>query len=346
MYSVNSLSKAKQSKAKQSKAKQSKAKRELRALNNNSFKTFLTTLLSLTLLFSISCSNEGTTGGGDTGDNYNYNYFSVSEDWNNSKDITVISRTSSSSVYSAGTVGFSVYGATDYTISIESVTMGSGGSLTLDVSDFIYSQSTKDLRLSTSGLTKFQNASSGLTEKQKYQYTITFKIATSSESKNVDVNVNLIKAKVITKAEVEAMMKKITTEKAAGSSPTGVVSIYGGGNYANFNFSSFTIGSGVPNFKSTVESSTDIAGKSYSAANSSATIGGLSTSGIQKIADYRTLFGYSSIDWNKQVISGKKCTFYFIFKVPSGCALESSIQHIATTGLTIELTLANGSWTK
>ena len=223
--------------------------------------------------------------------------------------------------------------------------MGSGGSLTLDVSDFIYSQSTKDLRLSTSGLTKFQNASSGLTEKQKYQYTITFKIATSSESKNVDVNVNLIKAKVITKAEVEAMMKKITTEKAAGSSPTGVVSIYGGGNYANFNFSSFTIGSGVPNFKSTVEPSTDIAGKSYSAANSSATIGGLSTSGIQKIADYRTLFGYSSI-WDKQVISGKKCTFYFIFKVPSGCALESSIQHIATTGLTIELTLANGSWTK
>ena len=297
------------------------------------------------MLFSISCSNEGTTGGGDTGDNYNY--FSVSEDWNNSKDITVISQTSSSSVYSAGTVGFSVYGATDYTISIESVTMGSGGSLTLDVSDFIYSQSTKDLRLSTSGLTKFQNASSGLTEKQKYQYTITFKIATSSESKNVDVNVNLIKAKVITKAEVEAMMKKITTDKGLmGSSSAGVVSIYGGGNYANFDFSSFTIGSGTPNFKSTVVSSTDAAGKSYSAANSSATIGGLSTSGIQKIADYRTLFGYSSIDWSKQVISGKKCTFYFIFKVPSGCALESSIQHIATTGLTIELTLANGSWTK
>ena len=52
------------SKAKQSKAKQSKAKRELRALTNNYFKTFLITLLSLTLLFSISCSNKGTTGGG------------------------------------------------------------------------------------------------------------------------------------------------------------------------------------------------------------------------------------------------------------------------------------------
>ena len=33
------------------------------SLINNHFKTFLISLLSLTLLFSISCSNEGTTGG-------------------------------------------------------------------------------------------------------------------------------------------------------------------------------------------------------------------------------------------------------------------------------------------
>ena len=339
MYSVNSLSKAKQSKA-----KQSKAKRELRSLSNNSFKTFLITLLSLTLLFSISCSNEGTTGGGDTGDNYNY--FSVSEDWNNSKDITLISQTSSSSVYSAGTVGFSVYGATDYTISIESVTMGSGGSLTLDVSDFIYSQSTKDLRLSTSGLTKFQNASSGLTEKQKYQYTITFKIATSSESKNVDVNVNLIKAKVITKAEVESMMKKIKAKSGVSSVSEGIVSLNGsGGKEVKFEFNNFSISSGIPNFKKTVSASSatgDVAGATYRTDNSAAII----KMGIDEITDYKTLFEYSSINWDKQVISGKKCTFYFIFKVPSGCALESSIQHIATTGLTIELTLNNASWIK
>ena len=262
---------------------------------------------------------------------------------NNSKDITLISQTPSSSVYSAGTVGFSVYGATDYTISIESVTMGSGGSLTLDVSDFIYSQSTKDLRLSTSGLTKFQNASSGLTEKQKYQYTITFKIATSSESKNVDVNVNLIKAKVITKAEVEAMMKKIKAYGGALTVSEGQVSLNGtGGKEVKFTtFGNFSISSGVPNFKSTASSGDD-AGTTYSALNGSAII----ESGIRKITDYKTLFEYSSINWDKQVISSKKCTFYFIFKVPSGCALESSIQHIATTGLTIELTLANGSWTK
>ena len=52
MYSVNFLSKAKQSKAKQSKAKQSVNC----ALNQQFyFKTFLITLLSFLLLFSISC---------------------------------------------------------------------------------------------------------------------------------------------------------------------------------------------------------------------------------------------------------------------------------------------------
>ena len=37
------------------------------SLINNHFKTFLITSLSLTLLFLISCSNEGTTGGGTGG---------------------------------------------------------------------------------------------------------------------------------------------------------------------------------------------------------------------------------------------------------------------------------------
>ena len=36
-------------------------------MTDNSFKTFLITLLSLTLLFLASCSNEGTTGGGGGG---------------------------------------------------------------------------------------------------------------------------------------------------------------------------------------------------------------------------------------------------------------------------------------
>ena len=57
MYSVNFLSKAKQSKAKQSKAKQSVNC----ALNQQFyFKTFLITLLSFLLLFSISCKKNPT----------------------------------------------------------------------------------------------------------------------------------------------------------------------------------------------------------------------------------------------------------------------------------------------
>ncbi|WP_432632026.1 hypothetical protein [Brachyspira sp.] len=44
--------------------KRNETKGLLLSLINNHFKTFLITLLSLTLLFSISCSNEGTTGGG------------------------------------------------------------------------------------------------------------------------------------------------------------------------------------------------------------------------------------------------------------------------------------------
>ena len=124
------------------------------------------------MLFSVSCSNEGTTGGGDTGNNddtgNNFNYFTVSENWNNSKDITLISETSSSKVYSAGTVGFTVTGASDYTISIESVAqMSVSLPLALGTSDFSYNQSSKDLRLSSSGLSKFQTAKDKFTETQK-----------------------------------------------------------------------------------------------------------------------------------------------------------------------------------
>ena len=296
------------------------------------------------MLFSVSCSNEGTTGGGDTGDNYNYNYFSVSEDWNNSKDKTVISQNSSSSVYSAGTVGFSVYGATDYTISIESVTMGSGGSLTLDVSDFIYSQSTKDLRLSSSGLTKFQNASSGLTEKQKYQYTITFKIATSSESKNINVIVNLIKAKLVTKTEIENIMKSVNYKEGGlllGGTPNAGDIIIGDGTATKFSFANATFSSSNPNFKSTGETTS----LSQSASTIKASSKAFSVAyAIANTSLFKEYFGSSvfDIDYDSTLptISGKDCTFTLKFKkLNSGYALSSEVSRLTTSGLTIKLTL-------
>ena len=54
----------KRNETKRNETKRNETKGLLLSLIYNHFKTFLITLLSLTLLFSISCSNEGTTGGG------------------------------------------------------------------------------------------------------------------------------------------------------------------------------------------------------------------------------------------------------------------------------------------
>ena len=56
------------------------------SLINNHFKTFLISLLSLTLLFSISCSNEDSTGGGGVGP-INTTY---AGDWYDSSDDTKV----------------------------------------------------------------------------------------------------------------------------------------------------------------------------------------------------------------------------------------------------------------
>ena len=345
MYSVNLLSKAKQSKAKQSKAKQSKAKqskakRELYALNNNSFKIFLTTLLSLILLFSISCSNEGTTGG----DGGNYNYFSVSEEWSNTNDIVLTSIN-----YSAGYIGFNVYGSTSYSVSIESVANNSGSSLALEPSDFSYDESTKKLTLSYYGLTKFQNASSSLTARQKYQYTITFKFTdyASEDTKNLDVNVNLIKAEVITKTQIENMMKAVKYKEdglfLGGTPNTGEI-IIGDGAATKFSFANETFSSSNPNFKSTGTTSSLSSSSTASTVKASGRKFSLAYA-IRETTLFKTYFGsWLDIDYDSTpptISSGNKdCTFTLKFKkLQSGYALSSEVAHLMTSGLTIRLTL-------
>ena len=309
------------------------------ALNRQfSFKTFLITLLSLTLLFSISCSNEGTTGG-DTG---NYNYFSVSESWNNTNDIVLTSIN-----YSAGYVGFNVYGSTSYSVSIESVANNSGSSLALEPSDFSYDESTKKLTLSYSGLTKFQTASSSLTARQKYQYTITFKFTDyiSEDTKNLDVNVNLIKAEVITKTQIENMMKAVKYKEGGlllgGTASDGEI-IVGDGAATKFSFASATFTSSTPNFKSTGTTS------SLSSTASTVKASGRKFSLAYAIGEttlFKTYFGsWYDIDYDSippSISSGNKdCTFTIKFKkLQSGYALSSEVSHLITTGLTIRLTL-------
>ena len=222
--------------------------------------------------------------------------------------------------------------------------MGSGGSLTLDVSDFIYSQSTKDLRLSTSGLTKFQNASSGLTEKQKYQYTITFKIATSSESKNVNVIVNLIKAKVVTKTEIETIMKTVKRKSdwlISGTPNAGEIIIAGtssSDNTVKFSFASANFSPSSPNFSSTGTTTTSSQSVSISKSKAAETLKDAINDNSEFGKYFSNFLGVESSA--TPTISGKDCTFTLKFKtLKSGHALSIEVAHLTTTGLTIKLTL-------
>ena len=319
----------------------------MRSLTNNSFKTFLIALLSLTLLFSISCSNEGTTGG-DTGNNgntgNNFNYFAVSEALNNSKDITLISETSSSKVHSSGTVGFTVTGASDYTISIESVAqMSASLPLDLGTSDFSYNQSSKDLKLSSSGLSKFQTAKDKFTETQKYAYRITFKIATSSESKNVDVNINLIKAKVVTETEIATIMKTVKQKSSTSISDTpsaGEIIIADSANKdtVKFSFASANFSSSSPNFSSTGTTTTSSASVSISKSKAAETLEYAINDNSEFGKYFSKFLGVESS--TTPSVSGKDCTFTLKFKtLKSGNVLSSKVAHLTTTGLTIKLTL-------
>lgn len=287
-----------------------------------SFKTFLITLLALTLLFSISCSNEDTTGGGGGS-------ISVYKEANNSYDITVVS--SSSSVYSAGTVGFSVSGASDYDVSIQSVDSGSNP-LTLDASDFSYTKSTKELTLSSSGITKFKSAT--LTETTAYQYTITFKFADSSDANKeatANVTINLYKAQVITKTEIEAMINSMKTVRVDDSSYN---------NEAQFTFSSETFLASAPNFKSNNLSSM-VKNIKFSKSSGRIQMG----AAIRETSNYKTYFSGLNMYHKEPLAEGVNCTFYFRFTLKGGYALSSEVAHITGDGLSIQLKLSSGqSW--
>ena len=307
----------------------------MRSLTNNSFKTFLITLLSLTLLFSISCSNEDTTGGGNT-------FSDIREGYNNTNTITVISQTSSS-VYSAGTIEFFVYGVSDYNVSIESVNNGSNP-LALEPSDFSYDKSSKKLTLSSSGLTKFQSSSASLTAKQKYQYTITFKFETSSDSKIFDVNVNLIKAEVITKTEIEAMIKSMGTINIPATNMADETK------KANFDFSASTFSPNVPNFNAKIGKAVDASYYTYMGTT-------IPAGELVKTENFKKYFSYSgSVSSllqreNDTVVDRVNLTFYYTFRLKEGYALSDEVAHITSDGLSIRLILSSAigttqSWVK
>ena len=252
-------------------------------------------------------------------------------------------------VYSAGTIGFKVVGATDYTVSIESVANNSASSLTLGASDFSYNQSSKDLRLSSSGLSKFQTAKDKFTETQKYAYRITFKIATSSESKNVDVNINLIKAKVVTKTEIETIMKTVKRKSSiviSGTPSVGEIIIADTKiqDSTKFSFASASFSPSSPNFSATGTTTTSSSSVSISSSKAAETLVNAINDNSEFGKYFLTFLGIESSATPS--VSGKDCTFTLKFKtLKSGHVLSSEVAHLTTTGLTIKLTLdGKASW--
>ena len=235
-------------------------------------------------------------------------------------------------------------GASDYTISIESVANNSTSSLTLVASDFRYNQSSKDLRLSSSGLSKFQTAKDKFTETQKYAYRITFKIATSSESKNVDVNINLIKAKVVTKTEIETIMKTVKRKSdwlISGTPNAGEIIIAGtssSDNTVKFSFASANFSPSSPNFSATGTTTTSSSSINIATSKAAETLENAINDNAEFAKYFSNFLGVESSATPK--ISGKDCTFTLKFKtLKSGHALSSEVAHLTTTGLTIKLTL-------
>ena len=235
-------------------------------------------------------------------------------------------------------------GASDYTISIESVAqMSVSLPLALGTSDFSYNQSSKDLRLSSSGLSKFQTAKDKFTETQKYAYRITFKIATSSESKNVDVNINLIKAKVVTKTEIENIMKTVKRKSSiaiSGTPNVGEIIIADSAikDTVKFSFASASFSPSSPNFSSDGTTTTTSSSVTIATSKAAETLADAINDNTEFGKYFSNFLGVESS--TTPSVSGKACTFTLKFKtLKSGHALSSEVAHLTTTGLTIKLTL-------
>ena len=198
-----------------------------------------------------------------------------------------------------------------------------------------------------SGKNKFQNASTSLTAKQKYQYTITFKFTDyiSEDTKNLDVKVNLIKAQMITKTDIENMMKSVkNSDGAFGSKNNGEILFFDGGT-TTFDFKSATFSGSTPNFSAT-GTTTTTSSVTHTASRKTFSL----ASAIANTTQFKEYFGSSvfDIDYDSTPpsIIGKNCTFTLKFKkLQSGYALSSEVSRLTTSGLTIRFTLGDkASW--
>ena len=331
----------------------------MRILTNNSFKTFLITLLSLTLLFSISCSNEGTTGG-DTGDDYWYN-----PDTNDiipppstpgkltasaTKNITI--NIANKKVHSAGRVSFLVRPyelekAGDFTVSIDSVAKATGNSSSLELTPADFSSltpSSKELTLSADGLAKV-NSASDLKDATAYDYSVAFKFTTTSDTVSNKTalytsTVSLYKVVSVTKDMLKTMIKTTPTKTVGNRSAAA---------YDNFS-DSFTIDFSKASISSDLKSVTfnNMAGMTDPTKDStySPYASGLRTLTFGKTAEDRKFA--STLCKNATIsVNGSLLTLNYVFTLNRGYVLDNDISFITNEGLNIKvqfLGTKKGKW--
>jgi len=330
----------------------------LRILTNNSFKTFLITLLSLTLLFSISCSNEGTTGG-DAGDDHWYN-----PDTNDiipppstpgkltasaTKNITI--NIANKKVHSAGRVSFLVRPyklekAGDFTVSIDSVAKATGNSSSLELTPTDFSSLTpnsKELTLSADGLAKV-NSASGLKDATAYKYDITFKFTTTSDTvsnktASYKSTVSLYKVVSVTKD----MLKTMIT-----STPTKTVGNRSAAAYDNFS-DSFSIEFNKESISYDLKTTTiNSMGAGMTDPKQDSTY-----SPVEFTSTW--LFKFGTTETRKFIYShdckhtinetGATLTLNYVFTLKSGYILDDNISFITNDGIKLSITFLNkGKW--
>ena len=308
-------------------------------------KIFLT-ILSLVFLFSISCGSntDPNSGGGD----YSAPFSASVNDFTSQKNITIKSEGTSSENATAGKIDFSVSGSYSYSVSISKVDKGSSP-VDFTPSDFEYNQNSKELKLSSTGLTKFETSKAQLTEKTKYEYTITFKFTDSDKETTADVKVNLIKAQVLGKSHILEIMKaiKCSDNEFFYKANAGEIVISSGdtGKYMGLGKIKFSFTTDqnyndtTPNFNLTGTVDAGASKKIFNAI-SPRTI----ADSIYATSLYGTYFDgvYTGIEYNSTpVISDNKktatYTLKFTGKLKSGYALGKEISSITTTGLSIKL---------
>ena len=318
------------------------------------------------MLFSISCSNEGTTGG-DTGDDYWYNPITTND--NNitpppstpgkltasaTKNITI--NIANQKVHSAGSLSFWVSpyelgNAGNFTVSIDSVAKATGNSSSLELTPADFSSltpSSKELTLSEAGLTKV-NSASGLVDATAYKYDITFKFTTTSDTvsnktASYTSTVSLYKVVSVTKD----MLKTMIT-----STPIKTVQNRSAAAYDNFS-DSFTIDFSKASIYSDLKTTTINsmgAGMTDPKQDSTYSPVAFTSTWLFKFGTTETRKFIYSHDCNYTISgsSGGKVDYTlnlnYVFTLKSGYILDDNISFITNDGIKLVITFLNkGKW--